>query len=113
MFPYLVYSDPWGSLFPRKINVGIIYTLNITAEEMKELTLGYSLDANQSILEMIFGAAESLYCFDTYQFEDYSKVVADRINVTAKELRRNEVFPKDCEKAYEMGGRLVAAEETQ
>jgi multimeric flavodoxin WrbA len=113
MFPYLVYSDPWGSLFPRNINVGIIYTLNITEEEMKELTLGYSLESNQSILEMIFGAAESLYCFDTYQFEDYAKVVADRINVAAKELRRKEVFPKDCEKAYEMGCRLVAAEQSQ
>ena len=108
MFPYLMYSDPWSSLFPRKIKVGMIYTMNITEEEMKELAQGYSLDANQSILEGIFGAAESLYCYDTYQFEDYSKVVADRIDVAAKEQRRREVFPKDCEKAYEMGCRLTA-----
>jgi multimeric flavodoxin WrbA len=107
LFPYLEYADPWRSLVPRKINTGIIYTMNITDEEMKELSLGYSLDANESILKMIFGAAESLYCYDTYQFEDYSKVVADRINVKAKEQRRKEVFPKDCTKAYEMGSRLV------
>lgn len=106
MFPYLEYADPWRSLFPRKINVGIIYTLNITEEEMQELSLGYSLDANESILKMIFGAVETLYCYDTYQFEDYLKVVADRINVKAKEKRRKEVFPKDCEKAYEMGYRI-------
>ena len=110
LFPYLEYADPWRSLFPRKINTGIIYTMNITEEEMKELSLGYSLDVNEGILELIFGASESLYCYDTYQFEDHSKVVADRINVKAKEQRRKEVFPKDCEKAYEMGVRLAVPE---
>ena len=110
LFPYLEYADPWRSLFPRKIKTGIIYTMNITEEEMKEVSLGYSLDANEDILKMIFGAAESLYCYDTYQFQDYSKVVADRINVQAKEQRRREVFPNDCEKAYEMGCRLAATE---
>jgi multimeric flavodoxin WrbA len=110
LFPYLEYADPWRSLFPRKIKTGIIYTMNITEGEMKELSLGYSLDANESILKMIFGASESLYCYDTYQFQDYSKVVADRINVEAKEQRRKEVFPKDCEKAYGMGGRLATKE---
>ena len=108
LFPYLEYADPWRSLFPRKINTGIIYTMNITEEEMKELSKGYSLYMNEGILKMIFGASESLYCYDTYQFTDYSKVVADRVNVKAKEQRRNNVFPKDCKKAYEMGIRLLA-----
>ena len=110
LFPYLEYADPWRSIFPRKINTGIIYTMNITEEEMKELSLGYSLDVNEGILELIFGASESLYCYDTYQFPDHSKVVADRIDVKAKEQRRKEVFPKDCEKAYEMGCRLASTE---
>jgi len=110
LFPYLEYADPWRSIFPRKINTGIIYTMNITEKEMKELRLGYSLDANEEILKMIFGASESLYCYDTCQFPDHSKVVADRINVKAKEQRRKEVFPIDCEKAFEMGVRLVATE---
>ena len=110
LFPYLEYADPWRSLFPRKINTGIIYTMNITEEEMKEVGLGYSLDANEAILKSIFGASVSLYCYDTYQFQDHSKVVADRINVEEKEKRRKEVFPKDFEKAYEMGVRLAVAE---
>jgi multimeric flavodoxin WrbA len=107
LFPYLKYSDPWSSLFPRQMRTGIIYTMNITEEEMSEFRLGYSLDVNEGVLKMIFGASESLYCYDTYQFEDYSKVVSDRINVEAKEQRRREIFPKDCEKAYEMGVRLT------
>jgi hypothetical protein len=85
LFPYLEYADPWRSLFPRKIGTGIIYTMNITEEEMKAFRMGYSLDVNETVLKMIFGASESLYCYDTYQFEDYSKVVSDRINVEAEE----------------------------
>ena len=72
--------------------------------------MGYSLDVNETVLKMIFGASESLYCYDTYQFEDYSKVVSDRINVEAKEQRRREIFPKKCEKAFEMGVRLTEIE---
>ncbi len=110
LFPYLEYADPWRSLVPRKISTGIIYTMNITEEEMNTFRMGYSLDVNETILKMIFGASESLYCYDTCQFEDYSKVFADRINVEAKEQRHREIFPQDCKKAYEMGVRLTETE---
>ena len=109
LFPYLAYSDPWRSLFQRKIRTGIIYTMNITEKEMDALRMGYSLDVNETVLKLIFGDSESLYCYDTYQFEDYSKVVADRIDVAAKKQRRRDIFPKDCEKAYELGVRLADA----
>jgi hypothetical protein len=49
----------------------------------------------------------SLFSYDTYQFKDYSKVVADRFDVEKKAKRRKEVFPKECEKAYEMGVRFA------
>lgn len=51
----------------------------------------------------IFGSGETLLSFDTYQFKDYSKVVATRFNPEEKLKRRKEVFPKDCQKAFEMG----------
>jgi len=41
--------------------------------------------------------------FDTYQFDDYSKVVSDRFDPTKKAQRRKEIFPKDCKDAFEMG----------
>ena len=58
---------------------------------------------------MLFGSSESLLSFDTYQFEDYSKVVADRFDPEKKAERRREIFPKDCEKAFEMGASLAKA----
>ena len=107
LFPYLIYTDPPQSLFPRKIDTGFLYTMNVTEEQMKEFGFGQHLDLNEIVLRMIFGSSESLHCFDTYQFKDYSKVVANRFDPKKKAKRRQEVFPKDCEKAFEMGVRFA------
>ncbi|MGC1403317.1 MAG: flavodoxin family protein, partial [Thermodesulfobacteriota bacterium] len=45
--------------------------------------------------------------FDTYQFTDYSKVVATRFDPDLKAKRRREIFPQDCQKAFELGRRLI------
>ncbi|MBC8554611.1 MAG: flavodoxin family protein [Candidatus Brocadiales bacterium] len=105
MFPYLTYTDPMKSLFPKKINTGSIYTMNVTEEQMKEYGFNKHFDFNEMVLKIIFGASESLYSFDTYQFKDYSKVVSDRFDPEKKAKRRKEVFLDDCEKVFEMGSR--------
>ena len=48
---------------------------------------------------MVFGNSESLWSCDTYQFEDYTKVVADRFDPEKEDRRCREVFPLDCKKA--------------
>ena len=107
LFPFSPYSDPPGSLFPRKISTGFIYTLGATEEMAKERGFDHHISLNGMILERIFGASESLCSYDTYQFEDYSKVFAPRFDPDKKAQWRREVFPLDCTKAFEMGVRLV------
>jgi len=107
LFPYMTYTDPPRSLFPKKINTGFIYTMNATPEDMKRFGFDQHIVLNEKVLHMIFGASESLFSFDTYQFKDYSKVVADRFDPEKKEKRRKEIFPNDCEKAFEMGARFA------
>jgi multimeric flavodoxin WrbA len=107
MFPYLAYSGPPRSLFPRKINTGFIYTMNARQEGMKPSGQEARVTGNERLLTMLFGASESLCSYDTYQFEDYSKVVADLFDPEEKAKRREEVFPIDCEKAIEMGARFA------
>jgi len=53
-----------------------------------------------------------LCSYDTYQFEDYSKVVATRFDPEKKAKRRKEVFPIDCEKAFKLGARLAGNSES-
>jgi len=108
MFQYLTYTEPAQSLFPKKIPVGCMYTMNVSEQMMKEMGYAQHLGINELVLHLLFGSApESLFCFDTYQFEDYAKVVANWFDPEQKALRRKEVFPIDCDKAYAMGTRLA------
>lgn len=107
LFPYSVYSNPRQSLFPKKINTGFIYTMGVTEELLKKFGMDQLIDFNESIMQMVFGASESLLSFDTYQFKDYSKVVAPMFDPEEKAKKRREVFPVDCKKAFDMGVKLA------
>jgi multimeric flavodoxin WrbA len=107
LFPYFAYTDPPQSLAPKQMPTGFIYTMNITAEMMREWGYQQLFDNNQRLLQMAFGASEMLCCFDTYQFKDYAKVVAPRFDPEQKARRRREVFPQDCDAAFAMGARLA------
>lgn len=107
LFPYLVYTMPPRTLYTRKIGIGLIYTMN--CPEAFAAKVGYDrlFKSNEEVMNRVLGRAESLMSYDTYQFEDYSKVVADGIDESKKKKRREEIFPVDCEKAFTLGVRLV------
>jgi multimeric flavodoxin WrbA len=107
LFPYSKYANPYQSLFPRKIKTGFIYTMNQTEEEIQLTGIAKYCRLNELILKFTFGASETILSCDTYQFSDYSKVVQDRFDPDKKAQRRKEIFPKDCEKAFEMGARFA------
>jgi multimeric flavodoxin WrbA len=107
LFPYLTYTDPRQTLFPKKIPTGFIYTMNVTEKIAKEWGYPQHFDKNAQYLGMIFGSAESLCSFDTLQFKDYDKVLATCFDAAHKATRRQEVFPRDCQKAFEMGARFA------
>jgi len=107
IFPYLVYSTSPMSLYPKNIPVGYIYTMGAKEENFDIYGLHKVFELNEGIATRIFGYSESLCSTDTYQFDDYSKYVADGFDPAKKAKRRAEVFPQDCEKAFEMGVRFV------
>ncbi len=106
VFQYLVYDTNRSSLFPKKLPVGFIYTMGANEEFMKYLSIDQHIELNEMFLGRIFGSSKSLVVTDTYQFDDYSKYV-NSFNVEEKTKRRKEVFPVDCEKAFELGVKLI------
>jgi multimeric flavodoxin WrbA len=108
-FPFLTYTNPPASIFPGKIRTAFIYTLGADEAMAKERGFNARIAANEFILKMIFGDSESLCSYDTYQFEDYSKVFAPRWDPEQKARRKAEVFPEDCRRAFELGKRLASA----
>jgi multimeric flavodoxin WrbA len=106
-FPLMTYTDPPGSLLSRKVQTAFIYTLGAARRMARERGFDKHIAANEQSMKMIFGTSETLCSYDTYQFEDYSKVYAPRFDPEKKAKVRAEVFPIDCEKAFEMGARIV------
>jgi multimeric flavodoxin WrbA len=111
LFPYLTYTDPPQSLFPNRIKTGFIYTMNVTEDQAKEWGYPHLFNLHERILKLIFGSSEYMCIFDTYQFEDYSKVVSTRFDHVKKAKRREEIFPVDCQRAFDMGVRFAADSE--
>jgi multimeric flavodoxin WrbA len=107
MFQYTTYTNPPGSLFTKKIKTGFIYTMNVAEEVMKEWQYAVNFNRYDGALRRIFGDSEHICSFDTLQFDDYSKVLNTRFDPVKKKQRHEEVFPLDCQKAFEMGVRLV------
>lgn len=132
LFPFLAYAEPPEKIFMKKIATGSIYTMNASEERIEEswdhpIVIGefvgretlpvietyqsrLHMAANEYLLKMIFGSSESMMSCQTYQFEDYTKVVSSRFDPEERAKRRREVFPKDCEKALQMGVRLASPE---
>jgi multimeric flavodoxin WrbA len=106
IFPYLVYDTERTSLYPKKLPVGFIYTMGANENFIQALSIDKHIELNEMLLGRMFGFSESMMVTDTYQFDDYSKYV-NSFDVEEKSKRRREVFPIDCEKAYEMGVRFA------
>ena len=59
--------------------------------------------------QMILGSSdvESLYVFDTYQFDDYDKYESSLFDPQHKAEVRNTRFPEDKKRAFALGKRLA------
>jgi len=109
IFPYLTYTPEHGTLFPRKIPTGFIYTMNISENMVKEYGYDPHFAMNENVLGMVFGSSEHLCAYDTYQFKDYAKVLCTMFDEKEKAGHRKTAFPQDCKKAFDLGVRLVQA----
>lgn len=107
IFPYLVYSANPVTLYPKNSSVGYIYTMGSKEEHFEFFGFNKVIEVNEVIATKIFGYSESLCSTNTYQFDDYSKYVADIFDLKEKAKIREEVFPQDCKKAFEMGAGFV------
>jgi multimeric flavodoxin WrbA len=107
IFPYLVYDANHSTLFKKRIKTGLIYTMGAREDQIKQMGYDKQFDIVEMFMRRIFGESESLLVTDTYQFDDYSKYESTLFDVEAKAKRRKEEFPKDCQKAFDMGARFA------
>jgi multimeric flavodoxin WrbA len=106
-FPYLKYSPTIPSLFPRKINTAMIYTMNVSEEISRQMGYDHVFSTSKRVLGKHFGACEVLLATDTLQYSDYDLFESEIFDKEAKRKRYEQVFPLDCKRAYALGLRMA------
>ena len=107
IFPAVNYSDYSNPVVLKRIHSATIYTMNCPDENVYN-RLYYNMLMNNSANQLgLFGPTEILCSYNTYQFSDYNRYDASSFNEPTKAQMRETQFPKDLEKAYELGKRLV------
>jgi len=102
LYPNCLYSTSGDKAYKKSIPTGLIYTMNnMDADEYKD---------SLAILEVFycryFGPTMTVFATNTYQFE-YKKHSSSKFDEKKKRLHRDEIFPKECKKAYNMGRELI------
>jgi hypothetical protein len=110
LFQYLVYDQNYSSLCQRKIPVAMIYTMNVAQPGMEARNYPMVLGAMEASIQRTLcnDPVRSLYVTDTMQFDDYAKYEITGFDGNKKLERRETEFPKDCQKAREIGALLVS-----
>ena len=109
LFPALGYKPvPDRRILTKNIPTAMIFTMNCPESVASQVNYPTILGANAAALEGLFGYCETLCAYDTYQFSDYSRYDVTMFKEEDKARHRDEHFPKDLEKARELGARLVA-----
>ncbi len=70
VFPYLTYTDPPATLFPKKIGTEFIYTMGIPENMMKEVGYEEHFANPERFLTRIFGSGETWWSLGPCQLED-------------------------------------------
>ena len=107
LYPYTTYKKGYPTLVTNKMRTACIYTMNVTEEWMMNLGYRQNVRLFESLLENFFSKPETLFAFNTYRFNDYSKYVCEIFSADEKAAYRDEHFPEDCRKAYELGRALL------
>lgn len=109
LFSNSIYSAEVPTLYPKKIPSAFVYTMNVPEEQAKQIGYPEKMNYHENSIARTLGKPmEVLYCYNTYQFTDYSKYESSIFSEEAKAKQKAEQFPIDCQNAFDLGVRLVS-----
>ncbi|MDR1931947.1 MAG: NAD(P)H-dependent oxidoreductase [Spirochaetales bacterium] len=109
IFMNLSYDLPRKPVPGKSIATAFFFTMNVTEQKSREFRYPELFETNTSRFSILGGAAQYMACYDTYQFEDYSRYAAGMFDPVHKKQVRDTQFPLDCRRAYEIGAGLAGA----
>lgn len=109
IFQYISYDDHSKSYFNGSIRTAFIYTMNISERMLTQIGYNEIFKSYEMMLNRHFSYTETLLSTETLQVNDYSKFHMAQFDEADRKKRREEVFPDDCNKAYNLGKSLCYA----
>ena len=97
--------DDHSNYFTGRVDVGIILTMN-APQTFYDLTYRKKAEEAAQSFKSLNGSVEVYACCDTLQVRDYSKYDMAGFDEEHKKEMRVKQFPRDLEKAFQMGARL-------
>lgn len=108
IYPYFSRDSQVPTLIPKKIKTGLILTMGADENSINEMGLDRYFAGTRMFMGRIFGSAESLLVTGTDLYgDDYMKYGCPNDVAARAKQHREEVFPIDCQKAFDLGVRLA------
>jgi multimeric flavodoxin WrbA len=104
-FQYISYGTDRKSRFTRRIPVGLIYTMNVPEAALEASGYTVKFRFYEDLFNRILGPARTLLSTETWQTEDYGKYGMTMFDEKARRKRREEVFPLDRRRAFDLGAK--------
>ena len=106
LFQYLNYDDYSKPLSPAK-KTAWVFTMNCPEAMFPQVGYRELFQRYENWMKLYFGHCETLLATDTMQVKDYGRYHLGGWDGDAKRLRHETVFQQDCQKAFDLGKRLV------
>lgn len=107
LFPYYTYQKEPLYVTPKRMQTCMIYTSNADQKTMHSMKFDVALENMQRWVTDVLSEPEIMQSYCTYQFMDYSKVRADKFSEQERAKIRDEQFPLDLQKTFEIGKKLT------
>jgi multimeric flavodoxin WrbA len=107
-FQYVTYSSDKKTFFTGRLPVLAIYTMNVSEAQVEEFGYAEKFAFYEKRYNALLGGpAKTLISTETLQVNDYSKYEMSMFDEGARKKRREEIFPQDLKKAFDLGARLT------
>ncbi|MHC6204192.1 flavodoxin family protein, partial [Breznakiellaceae bacterium SP9] len=106
-FQYITYSKERATFFTRRIPTLLIYTMNVSEELCKSIGYAEKFAFYNDRFTALLGPAKTLVCTETWQTTDYRTYEMSMFDEDERKKRRETVFPKDKQKAFDYGAGLL------
>jgi len=109
VFPYISYDEYGKRLFEGEKKMAFVFTTNCPESRYEDVGYIRLFKGYEDLFARMFGHCKTLAVGETMQTNDYSKYHMAIFNPEDRRRRRDEVFPQECEKAFELGQWLAQA----